>query len=727
MLLSAPEGTVLHTGAATAQTGLAGLALGRLSMALEKCLFFGAAGAAPDFWRVLQWARTDCSAAAAATGDPIAKSAALGDDGDIDRVQDEENFQLIGKATGAEHLNGAECEGGGLVGTVCCLMRVHTGHGRCRAWVRGLLGLEGASAEAGLRNAVAAAARERAGIGTEVANLGGGAVSPQVHVDTVVASPRSSRATTASNEHANESKDPDAGGGSGRGGRDGGDGSNARPVASLDNAHVDPLHTLSSADQSRPTPPHFLPLWLRPGPQGASVVENVCVLLRELSHRLHERDLAIRPSLDHAWLDRENVAALTTYTWPRFPKDRLRCYVRDAGFEAAVGEYVPAWTRSNDEGEDDDASLVLVGPNGCQILRQVCSTDDEQISLVGATTASERSKDNLIQTPRTSTVTIPSREPADQITREAVVGPAPAPALVVPLWCLVVPESAPGSKKRIVYYSQGNGALPPCRGWRATDAAGAPAPVFVFGTRNADGPDTDNADQGDHSAADNGKDEEVLLRSSFRAAIAPTVDANFAMVDPTGTRSVASDSAVEATLHPVVGVAAGGCVTGRSMDVSATEQVHGGTTSSARSWPRRVPGRRKRRRPPELAAVRAMREVDGTDSFRAAVKWDDTSGGEVSLVWPRASDGDSAFGMGGDGVDSRNYAVAAMDGGDGDQDVAAFKSQPWRLPELGGDLLLRAERTRQQLLRTAEVCVVVFMRHVLVWPECSSRWCEDTL
>ncbi|CAM9796008.1 unnamed protein product [Scytosiphon promiscuus] len=555
LLLTPPEGTVLHT--AMAEGGV-GSALGHLCIALEKCLFFGAQGSMPDFWWVLGWNGGE-------------------NDGQVGSPSEEGGVSGAGGKAGAEPLSA----------TVHRLTRVQTGHARCRAWARGLLGLDGA---------------------------------------TPMRMPE-----TNAHDHDYRSIAP-------------------------------PVSPRSSA---------LLPLWLRARPQGASVLDDLCRLLGDFSRRLEERGLSVRPSLDHAWLEQESIAAATTYSWPSFRRARLRCSVRGAGLSAANG---------------DHAGLSLVGPNGCRICCQVGATAAEEGARVHSLSGSTG---DAVGEPAEETARLRSVGHAAVVKQEngaatqakslprARATAAPVP--VARLWRLLVPADPPCSGgTRIAYYCLGDGPLPPSRGWRPAEAAEAPAP------RGGGREDRAQIAGERHGGAEDGL---------FRAAVPlmPPVGENgddgagavaagdafaSAGVRGMGPDAVASELRVEA--GPLLG-----------------DGLAGGPDAAGGGGGRGRPTqRRKRPRPPELT---------GSGCLAQDKRLEDAGGGEPN---DRCEEGPAGGGFGGNaasGVSSASVDDARGDDHDGSDDaVAAFKAERWRLPEPSGELLSRVERARERLERTME-------------------------
>lgn len=762
-LLSAPEGTVLHTCAV--ETGV-GPALAHLCVALEKCLFFGAGGAAPDFWEILwQAGRHDFPAAAGfffLEESSTARCAIPGTD-NYDGVIAQgaasvDNLVLCGNASS---LPGT---GDNFSAVVSSLMRVQTGHGRCRAWARGLLGLEGMStAETELRKAAAAAAmlRYTAGVAatstTNVIDNSGGVVVKKAavsdDVDLVAAtadtSSRHDASESTSNDPSTASDDPDAGGGSSSGS---GDRSSVKPAPTHDTTiHVDKgdYDQSSLMPRDRPhrlLPPHLLPLWLRPGSQGASILDYICACLGSFQGRLIERGLSVRSSLDHAWLDQENIAAITTYTWPRFPRELLRCFVRGAGLLSVDGEYAPVAdpTIESEGGIAGNGSLVLIGPNGCQIRRLLCRTDDYGISVAddescpAAGAATDNNGESLgvpVGDRGDLDATKPILEvPPDKTVEPTMVKPVETSmAPFVPCWCLIVPVSPQNrAEKRIAYYCQGEGVLPPFRGWRATDAPDMPAPLLVFG-KHSEGGALSAEGVNSESRTDAGEEEEVAGRP-FRAAEA-AIGLNLSETDPTvdaaGTRTAGDAASIEVfqttiaqpvmnpTLSARRGSAAyvaadGNCAGAGDLGTEETSAAHSSVHQIA---PFR---RRKRRRPPERhdsARISSCNNSDVDGGANAMLRivspklphaLDNHVGNETSLTRAGGSVGQDTEGH--DFARSRIRAeggVTNMNGlgeeeSEENQDLTSFEAERWRLPEPFGELLVRTERIRQLIVEKAE-------------------------
>lgn len=669
---------MLHTGAI--ETGV-GPALSQLCVALEKCLFFGADASTPDFWLLLgQDCNDDDPALAAACSAPCDFGIGRQEDGDS-TGGDSSPETTPGESHGA-------CKGTpeSLTSTICRLTRVQTGHARCRAWVRGLLSAGSTTVERELRRAAEVAAKH--GITRPMAaDITGGENDKALSVTASTGGSGCEKAEYAgagliggggdSSPTEDQFDGSESVHGAGRGGGD-------RPVPPMDR------HDHSSV----PPPSGALPLWLRPGLQGASILDDVCRFMGEFSRRLEEKGLSIRPSLDHAWLGQENIAAVTTYTWPSFPRERLRCNVKGAGLSSANGSYSPS---ELDEGESGDNSLTLVGPNGCQICRQVRAA-------VGYDTPAEKS--------------VPPREVAlgrgleiagEEVKRTVVeetrvlttaTAPAVAQALAAQIWCLIVPAES-GLDKRSAYYSLGDGTLPPSRGWRATDAAEMPAPVLAFAT-HSDG-DLDGSGRGGESAALTVGEEETR-EASFDPAV-PVARDYINDIEPVGSAAVGPSGVDEMVSSIAAAIET-------SVETEAGGENLGGALSAGQS--RR---RRKRRRSPEVLPMCVVEEG------AAAVSAEDRhANGFVEIdCLKTGSIGGSCGGSGGvrsigysapddetrqvcdRSVDAGTYTTDASLHADGDEAVAAFKAEKWVLPAPSGKLLLRAERTKELLRRTREV------------------------
>ncbi|CAN0033459.1 unnamed protein product, partial [Discosporangium mesarthrocarpum] len=455
-LLSSPEeGSILFSDPSCWSE--VGDAVECLSLALEKCLFFGAEGSRPDFWHVV------CRAA------------------DIDaegqKGQGYPSSGTVNGEAGKDPMPVGSCDGeatpnadgvghsvpGGLALVVSRLVRVRTGYGLCRAWVRGLLGVGPAAVERELRQSVWAAGvaaasetatpvsqRGEAGDGAQVgAESNPGGTFPSAGA-TEMKITCGQEGTTA---EAGTTTDPQPVGGVVQPKEDKeercGEGDMLQPrhrqspqtpmaVPGTQGGTVhastmeqgkpckeEPLApSLSSpaASSPFPSPPveatvvdapsagtsprggdkeqgrgggdedtsnyqggggPVLPLWLRPGGGGRACTAVIQCLSR-VQTALSERGLSIRPRLDDASLDRENLSAITTYSWPGFQKDALRCTVRGGGVPEANGDYAPVASGGHEDqvagGEDSVGAaaaaaaaaeagngLLLVGPNGFEI------------------------------------------------------------------------------------------------------------------------------------------------------------------------------------------------------------------------------------------------------------------------------------------------------------------------------------------------------------------------
>lgn len=697
-----PEGTVLHLGTAEREVGGA---LSHLCVALEKCLFFGAEGSMPDFWWVL---------------DRASEGGAAGGGGS-------EGLTLDGEGMDAGDGSGAKGGGGGsdiratkttpepLAASVHRLTRVHTGHARCRAWARGLLGMDGASAEAELRNAAASVAHLATATTDEPAPRAetGDDQHEKVHAaGTALPSVEDAQVDAIASE-----SDPDAGGGVGRS-----VGMNSRAAAAAAAAVDLPSHerghdrSFSPPSVPPPSSSSLLPLWLRSNAKGSSILDDVCRSLVAFSRQLDERGLSIRPSLDHAWLDQESLAAVTTYTWPRFRRARLRCYVRGAGLSAANGEYLPVGTGEGEGGGNDggvvcDRGLTLLGPNACKICRKAraAAAVDQKEEEFPAAVVSDTAANHLEESPADkgvsgSAVTNEGIGTAAQATTTMAAAPPEAP--VAQLWHLLVPAAGSSGIEatRSAYFCLGDGPLPPSRGWRSTDEAGAPAPILRFATQADDdggfmGAGSERGGREDRRARVTGEERPEDDTALFRAAL-PPVGVGVVMTEGVS----ASGTAVEAA--------------GASAE---TEVIRGGNTSAgpAEAAGRgRYKRRRKRRRPAEGiedAAGVIGRESPAGDELavpqRRQAKGELLVENESFLV--KNGRGAEARGGGGEGggrdpagggcsnASADDDRGAGCEGGDGE--VAAFKEERWRLPEPSGELLERVERSRELLQRTIEV------------------------
>lgn len=627
-LHSAPSGTVLHTGATEAEVGPA---LNHLCVALEKCLFFGAKGSAPDFWwiieragRLITWSadpKPDGTRSGGGVTDSAEHIIATSRNSDV-------GLASIGGTTEVVKDSSSEP----LALTVGELTHVQTGHGRCRAWARALLGLDGANAQEELQRVSEAVIQEdetyvidyRKGARTVRGSLQGsdGGFSSEINV-----------------KHA----DPDAGGG--------GSSITSNPRATSRDEKRDAI-TLSK---------DHLPLWMRPGPQGASILEDLCRIFRDFHSRLDEKGLSVRPSLDHVWLDHENIAAATTYTWPRFPREELRCTVRGAGLVDANGEYSPVSTMGEDDVGDQSFKLTLVGPNGCQISRIDCVLDDEIIERPAGHGT------NLTQESGEMEVDV-KREKAtmeDDLNVAAIFGDASLPSPEV--WCLTV-SVGPGQGRRIAYSCLGDGVLPPSRGWRAADVTLMPPPLLGFATHTNGEPYSGGED--------------------------PTTEEG-------------GGEASEGTFEPVVTAFAGNLppvVTERGWNVSGAVVAQAETSgdelvnSASTGYPRRW---RKRRRPQERSVVfdeDVATATDGATSNGKSFIPIEGIRGNVSDSSFRLSDGDVAV------ADEEFRAASPLSVEmDNLEEERQFMAERWTLPAPSGELLLRAERTRELLCRAAEV------------------------
>ncbi|CAM9331166.1 unnamed protein product [Ectocarpus sp. 12 AP-2014] len=714
LLLAPPQGTVLHTGMAEGETSLA---LARLCVALEKCVFFGAEGSMPDFWRVL--------GGGASEGADARSPAAVSSGGDLDGFNGQGNNADVG--SGSEEGGDTKTRGDRapdpLAAVVGRLTRVHTGHARCRAWARGLLGVDGASAASELRKAVAAAVQltrnvaDGAAVGTGNEGQGDRALNDAIACLT----PSEEQPVDLSN--ASHDANPDTGGG---GGGDSPRSGNTQSVitvplvaeeqialSAFEHVHDAPSF---AGPGSASTSPSQLPLWLRPGRQGASVVDELCRIVVELSVRLKEREQTVRPSLDHAWLDQENVAAVTTYTWPQFRRTKLRCYVRGAGLSAANGEYLPAERPEDGEGATvygGDSSggncpgLSLIGPNGCNICclhRPAAAAAAEEKTVIpgGDSAAVGAGKPGPTRRDRgaANEEDVRATQQAGPPTISAESPTTITPALVAQVWHLLVPAASSPElvSKRSAYYCLGDGPLPPSRGWRSAEATEAPAPVLGFATQEEDDGDVAGAGgirigrEGPNRVK--GEEEEADDTAAlFRAAVLPPID---------DERRVG-----------VGELAAGGGSTSRGVGLSTVaarasveaEGLLGGESSvadTAAVGSGRLKRRRKRQRPPELVGNAVLRTAEQNFSVLGEVAGRDRGGD--------CDDGGVSRGGGGGGGSDVRGGRAPGDDGDGappdcggdDEAVAAFKAERWRLPSPSGELRSRVEKSRELLLRTME-------------------------
>lgn len=670
----------------------------------------------PDFWRVL--------GGGASEGADARSPAAVSSGGDLDGFNGQGNNADVGSGSeeGGDTGTRGERAPDPLAAVVGRLTRVHTGHARCRAWARGLLGVDGASAESELRRAVAAAvqltsiAADGAAVGTGNEGQGDRALNDAIACSTP------SEEQPADPSNASHDANPDKGGGDGDDGSrsDNTQSATTAPLVAAERIAVSTFeHVHNSPSLTGPgsasTSPSQLPLWLRPGRQGASVVDELCRVVVELSGRLKERGLTVRPSLDHAWLDQENVAAATTYTWPQFRRTKLRCYVRGAGLSAANGEYLPAERPDDGEGASvygGDSSggsfpgLSLIGPNGCNIccLPHPAAADaaQEKTVIPGADSAAvgagepgptrrdrgAANEEDVRATQQTGSPAVPAESPTTT-----------TPAPVAQVWHLLVPAASSPElvSKRSAYYCLGDGPLPPSRGWRSADATEAPAPVLGFATQEEDDGDVAGAGSMPIGREDptriKGEEEEADAAAGlFRAAVLPPID---------DERSVG-----------VGEVAAGGGATSRGVGLSTVaagasvqaEGLLGGESSvanTAAGGSGRFKRRRKRQRPPEIVGNAVLCTAEQDFSVLGEVAGRDRGGDrdDGGVGHRGRGDGDASGGQApGDDGDG-----APADCGGDDEAVAAFKAERWRLPSPSGELRSRVEKARELLLRTMEV------------------------
>lgn len=675
---------MLHTGAVEAGVGPA---LSQLCIALEKCLFFGADDSTPDFWWVLRQACDDDDQALAAACDAprgLGSGRREGDDTTFGG-----HSSPTTRSAPDDALAACERTPEALTSIVCRLTRVHTGHARCRAWARGLLGLDGTSVEGELRRAAEVAAKH--GITRPVvADMIGGEDEQALSVTTSMGEATCEQTECAGaglpNDGGTSSPTDDQLDVSESSPNDGGGGADESRIAPAARG-VPPI---DRHDRPSIQPPSgALPLWLRPGLQGASILDDVCRFIGEFSGRLEEKGLSIRPSLDHAWLGQENIAAVTTYTWPRFPRERLRCYVRGAGLSLANGTYSPV---ELDEGESG-GSLMLVGPNGCQICRQVRAA----VGYDAPVAKSALARDFGVAGDEIKQTVVGQASRVLEESRTAVTALEVVQAPTAQLWCLFVPsESALG--KRNAYYSLGDGTLPPSRGWRAMDAVEMPAPVLGFAT-HSDGDLDGSGRGGENETPAIGEEEtsEVVFNPAVPVAGSDVEPAGNAAAGLSGVGEMVS-STPAATETSVENEAGGGNL--------------GGALSAGQS--RR---RRKRRRSPELTAVCAIEEgaavvAAGDRHPNGFVEIDCLEAGSASgfcgdnggVLGPQSNAPDDEPRQASDRfVDAGTCSTGKGLHVDGDEDIAAFKAEGWALPAPSGELLLRAERTRELLRRTREV------------------------
>eukprot|EP00903_Cladosiphon_okamuranus_P008775 g8406.t1 len=717
-LLSAPpEGTVLYLGTADKDVDAA---LSHLCVALEKCLFFGAEGSMPDFWWVLDRASEDgTTPSSGGSGGGVGGGGLEGPSveakgNDVDDGKDD---------SGASHVRTAKPPEP-LAAGIHLLTRVRTGHARCRAWARGLLGIDGAFAEGELRkvaSSVVHLAATRAMPDEPALRVETGDNQPaNVHAaGTALPSPAEENIGARTSE-----SDPDAGGGVGRslGTNFSAAGASAAPADLPANERG---HDLPSSLPLIPPHSSLLPLWLRPNAKGSSILDDVCRSLVAFSRQLGKRGLSIRPSLDHAWLDRESLAAVTTYTWPSFHRTRLRCYVRGAGLSVVNGEYLPAGTGEGDGlgnggGATSHHDLTLLGPNGCAIRRKARGTSVGQRAALPAAVVEDAAAD-LIEVQEFTDESISGHAIANGETgnaealettanlqqdgQAATAAPAAPEASVAHLWHLLVPEadsSGPAATKS-AYFCLGDGPLPPSRGWRSAGEAEAPAPVLRFATQADDGVFTaagirrgagENHDQVQFTEEEGSNDAAL-----FRAALP---------LDDVG--SVMTEGASAAVATAVVAAEAS----------AETEAIGGSNTSvgpAEAAGRGRLKQRRKRRRPAEgleasvSAAGRgslAYGELAVPQARQAKVM----SPENETIVAKSDAETCDGGGGGGGGCGGRDRADggsdASADNGrgagceGGDEEVAAFMAERWRLPEPSGELLSRLEQSRELVHRAVE-------------------------
>lgn len=738
LLTVPPEGTVLHLGAAEKEVGAA---VSHLCVALEKCLFFGAEGSMPDFWWVLDRASEGDAASSAAAA--AASSGVGGGGGGF------EGLNLDGKGKDVDDGSGVRDGAGGsdiratkspepLAASIYRLTRVHTGHARCRAWARGLLGMDGASAEGELRKAAASVVHLSATRVTidESAPCTETGDNQFEKADNAAGTALSSAQGGKVDARAGES-DPDAGGGVGRsvGTKSPAAASATATATAAAAGPVDlPTNELGhdrpfSPPPSMPPPSSsLLPLWLRSNAKGSSILDDVCRSLVAFSRQLDERGLSVRPSLDHAWLDHESLAAVTTYTWPSFSRARLRCYVRGAGIPAANGEYSPAATGEEGEGgtkyggamRDRGLTLTLVGPNDCKICRKACATSAGQKAALSAAVLGDPAAD-LLEEPAAENTSgcaatkeetgaaaqdIASFQEDDHSAPTALVPEAP----VAQLWHLLVPEagsSGPGAPTRSAYFCLGDGPLPPSRGWRSTDGADAPAPVLRFGTQADD--DDSSLVGGARSGRGGGGEDHQQAQATGEEGWSDDTAVFRAALPPADVGVVATEGAS----------ALGAVVAAAGVPSADTEAIRGSSTPTGKAEAARrgrLNRRRKRRRPAE--GIEDAASAVGRESLtcgeltipkgrqaKGILVENESVSAESGCVAEACGGGAGCGGKGPAGSDSNASAdddrVAGCEGGD--EAVAAFKAERWRLPEPSGELLSRVEESRELLRRTIEV------------------------
>lgn len=637
-LHSAPSGTVLHTGATEAEVGPA---LNYVCVALEKCLFFGAKGSAPDFWWIIKRAGRLNTWSADTKPDGTRSSGGVTDSPEHMIATSRKSDVGLAAAGGtAELVKDSSPEP--LALTVSELTHVQTGHGRCRAWARALLGLDGADAQEELQRVSEAVIQEEERLVETYAMDYRKEGLRNMKGDVRAGSIQGSDSGVSSGINVKHA-DPDAGGG--------GSSITSNPRATSRDEKRDAI-TLSKDN---------LPLWLRPGPQGASILEDLCRIFRNFQTRLYEKGLSVRPSLDHAWLDHENIAASTTYTWPRFPREELRCTVRGAGLVNANGEYSPAYALGEDDVGDGSFKLTLVGPNDCQICRRDCLLGDELIESPAGhgTNLSQESGENAGHDKREKATM------EEELKVAAIFGTTCPPTPEV--WCLTVPVG-PGQSRRIAYSCLGNGVLPPSRGWRAADVTLMPPPLLGFATHtngeSCSGGE-DPTTEGGGGEASEGTFEPVVM--SFTGNSPPVVTKRGWNV---------SGAAVAQT------------------EACGDELVKLGSTGHPRRW-------RKRRRPPERSVVFdvdvAIATNGVTSNGKAFIPIEETRG-KLSDSAFRLSDG--AVAEAGEGFRAASPSSVEVDNL---EEERQFMAERWTLPAPSGELLLRAERTRELLCRAAEV------------------------
>lgn len=731
LLTSVPPGTVLHTGAV--ETGVAA-AVDQLCVTLEKCIFFGAEGFAPDFWQLVWSAgvggiddvcEDEDSSSGAVENRPklegLATESTRRRPDSMTSVPCEaaspdttrgnsETTQVIVSSTTKDAAGAPES----LAINVSRLTQVHTGHGRCRAWARGLLGLDGASAGRELRGTLEAAAAAGDPLGTETAGVKG----KKNH--------NSEAILPMENQDEGELEHPG-------GDKDGGDDGPSGNVGEFSLT----LHTVPVVGEDVGLVPvasnawAHLPLWLRPGPRGGAFLDDLCRSLAGFQDRLIANGLSLRPSLDHAWLDKENIAAETTYTWPGFRREKLRCRVHGAGISAANGEYSPVKMEESDgtsgNVKGDLRGLLLVGPGGCQI-----KCHHIHLTLPSLKLSTDRVREKLAPsetidaTPfrvKPAPVSSANDDGAD-ISKEAVIveeDTAPLPAVatnsapsmtakeaatastpsLAQLWYLLVPlkEASEGLRTRNTYCCIGNGVLPPSRGWRAMDASDVPAPVFEFSTQDDGALDVEGGRREEDLTQKVG-DQDDRPEAPFCEAVLVTLDGF------TTTRAEGSGGLVRSSIPTGERDASAEPID----DGPIRRRLSSGASQSAR--------RRKRRRPPDIPTLSSTLEGALTGAHSAEVSKRQTDE-VVANTYVSSEEVNSIASSGTVSSGDLRAPSEALDAGprrvheesrkhriDGDKASGTFKSESWELPPLSGEVLQRAKRTGEQLEQIAQVRIV---------------------